>query len=547
MRSVLTLLTAAAFAAGCTIRPPLRQDWVELQTAHFDIVSSLSAAKTQALARDIELFRASVEFLAGEALPAPLRMRVYAFDNRILIWTLNRTFNRRNVSAASVEPGYFLESAAGPAIVLRDGGGWKRDASVAMRHDYAHYLLRNRGGLDRPAWYDEGMAWMAATTEVSPPRAVLGRLPERQMLALREGSSIQIDEILDADAVGEWSWRRRKTFAAEAWALVHDLHFRDPLKAGGRLREILDAGPTELEEFRRSLGPDLEALNERLRLYQYHDRWEGTEIEATVDEEVGSPRPIDPADAMRHLGWLALRLDHPAVAWRSFRASLGRQPGDASALSGLGMAAARRRKWAEARKHMQAAEARAPDASVTCLAAARLDLEQARASKDPAERAQLAEGARRRLDACEKLGATRPEFWALYGETYLLDGEPSGAARDPLDRAQKMLPSSLEIQLLRARQKLREGRVGSAKTLAVNVLSRSHDAALRRAAKKILDTHPADPAADPSAASGGDAVVRAGPAGHRKQLRSGQSPPNPTQLIRIPPPPLNSPRSLLTE
>ena len=156
-----------------------------------------------------------------------------------------------------------------------------------------------------------------------------------------------MEEILNADAVGKWSAQRRKMFAAEAWALVHDLHFRnsqgDPREVRGRLQEILDAGPTELEEFHRSPGLDVERLDERLGSYQQRkrsERWEAIAIEATVDEEIGSPRPLDRAEATRHLGWLALRLGRPTLARRYFRASLDGQPGDPRALSGLGLAAA---------------------------------------------------------------------------------------------------------------------------------------------------------------------------------------------------------------
>jgi tetratricopeptide (TPR) repeat protein len=475
-------VVAAFLLAACATWFPASRDWVELKTIHFDIVSSLSANETLALARDLELFRASVEFLAGVPLPAPARVRVYAFDDR----GLDRPFNRRNVPAPSFESGYVLESLAGAAIVLRSGGGWRRDASIALRHDYAHYLLRNRGGLDRPAWYDEGMAWLAATIEVDSPRAVLGQLPDSQMRILRRSTWLPIGEVLDADSLGGWSASRREAFGAEAWALVHDLHFYGarPEEVGGRLSEILTGGIAEWTAFRRSLDAGLEARNRRLALFKRRERWEGIEIEGGPGGKPAAARPIDRAEARAHLGWLALELDRRTVAARHFRSVLRDRPGDARALAGLAAVAARRGRWADARSQLQ--QAGALDDPRSCVAAARLHLEQARGANDAEERAQGAGRARVRLEACAELGAVASEVQALCGEAYLLEGQ-AAAARAPLERAHELLPSSLRIQLLRARQRRLEGAEGAARLLALAVLSRSHDDALREAARGLIE------------------------------------------------------------
>ena len=52
---------------------------------------------------------------------------------------------------------------------------------------------------------------------------------------------------------------------------------------------------------------------------------------------------------------------------------------------------------------------------------------------------------------CWKLDGSIPEPYARYGATFLLEGEEAERGLDPLERANRMLPSSAEVELLLAR------------------------------------------------------------------------------------------------
>jgi len=480
IRRVIPIAVAALFV-GCATISPDRSAWVELATPHFDLSSALPPAKSVALAHDLELFRSSVELLAGVPLPSTIRVRVLAFDDR----SLSRAFDRRDMPAAAFESGYFLESPAGATIVLRSGGGWQGDATIELRHQYAHYLLRNRGGTHLPSWYDEGMAWLAATIEVVHPHATLGQLPKRPMRILASSNWLPIQQVLDVAPSVEDSANRRNTLRAEAWAFVHDYHFHQipPSKVGGRLRRILTGGPPEWEAFRRSLDTDLDAREDRLRGYGRRDRWNGIEIGKSTPSVLAEPRAIDRVESMTRLGWLALRLDRLTLAERYFRAALRTRTDHGAAWAGSITVAVRRGRWDEARRHLEEAGMR--NDHRLCIAAARLDLEQTRAES-------LRDGARdtaivrERLKICAEQGAATSEVQSLIGDSHLVSGDPA-SARASLERAQNALPSSLHIQLLRARQRGLEGDTGAMRTLAGAVATRTHDDALRRAAYALLE------------------------------------------------------------
>ncbi len=132
------LLAAPVLLQGCATESLHERSWVALRTAHYDIVSALSAKQTHSLARDLEVFRAGAEHALGIPLPPEtLRTRVFAFDGRAII----RPFDMRGVS------GYFLPSLAGDAIVLRTGEGWG-DATDALRARHVRQLLRAHDGVD---------------------------------------------------------------------------------------------------------------------------------------------------------------------------------------------------------------------------------------------------------------------------------------------------------------------------------------------------------------------------------------------------------------
>jgi hypothetical protein len=69
--------------AGCLTTPLEQREWVEVQTGHYDVWSSLGPEESVQLAVDLEHFRSATEFISGRAIPAPaLTTRVYAFDDR---------------------------------------------------------------------------------------------------------------------------------------------------------------------------------------------------------------------------------------------------------------------------------------------------------------------------------------------------------------------------------------------------------------------------------------------------------------------------------
>ncbi|MFP8874781.1 MAG: hypothetical protein VCB42_09695, partial [Myxococcota bacterium] len=201
---------------SCATKSLHQSDWLEVTSPHYIVFSSLGRQPTLQLAEDLERMRAAAEFLLGERMrPASLRTRVYAFDDRSLV----RPFDLRGQS------GYFLSTLEGGIIVLRSGGGWRRDAPWKLRHDYAHHLLRNHRGLTTSLWLDEGFAQFLSTVQINDQSADLGIARKDHLIRLRNRLRLSLARVLQMQTLEGVSPQEREAFEAEAWALVHYLSF----------------------------------------------------------------------------------------------------------------------------------------------------------------------------------------------------------------------------------------------------------------------------------------------------------------------------------
>jgi hypothetical protein len=113
-RCRLTVFGAVLFAlalAGCATVSPFNQDFLEFQTTHFDVVSSLGEDTTRDLARRLENFYAAAQVVLGVSLEGRglERTRVVAFDGR----SLDRPFAVRGKTA------YFLSEPDHGSRIIR--------------------------------------------------------------------------------------------------------------------------------------------------------------------------------------------------------------------------------------------------------------------------------------------------------------------------------------------------------------------------------------------------------------------------------------------
>jgi len=161
--SKLLLLTGLLVTAAATAQPDLiEEDWRQLQSQHFTVISQVSERRTRRFANQLESWRWASAYLLAEsngpdsALPwptNPVPNIVYLFDD----------IDDYQLFVNSGDAGYFVNTPRANYMVMVAGNA---QSFALASHHYAHFLLKNFADLSLPRWYEEGMAAYMARMQI---------------------------------------------------------------------------------------------------------------------------------------------------------------------------------------------------------------------------------------------------------------------------------------------------------------------------------------------------------------------------------------------
>jgi tetratricopeptide (TPR) repeat protein len=472
---------------GCTTNALHERAWHVVETAHFRVVSSLEKESSLRIASDAEYFRAASAYVVGKPLrAAPRRTLIYAFDGR----GITRPFAIHN------EPGYLLTALGGATIVLRTGGGWRGDATPDLRHEYVHFLLRNRDGLERPLWYDEGVSQFASTIESVRAGASIGRPRADHVRLLRERLGISVDFIIGRRSLQGLNHREIEIFDAVSWGFVHllvnQLGRGNPaaFRAGSeRYMQLTQQGVAPIDALPDAYGGRAEELADDLEVHLRNDDFKGLVVRSADVERISEAdiRPLTSGAAAGELAWLAIELERAELARRYFAVALQANPDDAHVHAGLGAAATLDRDFEEAASHYDVALSLAPLDPLVLTAAGAGYAAWAMRADSSGRRDDLVRRAQEGLRQSLAVDPSRPDTLALLAKTYLIEGQDATRGLEILEQAQAQLPSSLEMLLIRARLNMKLGLGANAHYFATNVHSRTHSREQAAEARALLD------------------------------------------------------------
>jgi tetratricopeptide (TPR) repeat protein len=355
-----------------------------------------------------------------------------------------------------------------------------------------HYLLRNHGGFGLPLWFDEGAAAFLSTVEVKGTHGELGRLREDHVRLLRGQPWVPLIRILRVEDLEGWGSRKRGVFYAESWALVHFLNFGLERRGQGQAQlsryfRHVARGASHERAVRKAFGVSHGSLDRELKRYVKSERFDAVSVRFGPSEALAAPelRALGQADVETRLGWLLISLGRAKPAQRYFERAIAADPRNARAHAGLGAAEELRGRGEAAIPHYGRAMDIAADDALNQLDVGAYYYGRAAEAGDAQTRAQLAALARRHYARSQELDDSLPEAYAMYGATYLLEGEQTQRGVEPLEHASRMLPASMEIKLLLARLYSKLGRSLKACELALAISSRSHSEATRTEAQQI--------------------------------------------------------------
>jgi len=481
------LILAAPVVSGKSLED---RQWIEVQTANFKVRSLLDRKKTIELARYLELFRAAVTVLTNASdTDSPIPTEIFAVKGP---GDFAKFGLGKNLA------GIFMPNLRRNTILIRNTLGMTETGIIL--HEYTHFMLRNHSKHHYPQWYDEGFAEYLSGTRIKNGYFEIGLVPSGRRNSFIYSRWIPMKRILTAEDYDDWRDEDKAMFYAEAWALVHYLFNRSDTNSSFAPRlahflELLESGEEEIAAFETAFGIDANVLNRNVKKY-LKSRLMGfrINIEKLLPEFTPGIRRLSREEVCLALGQLALQRAKTDLAEHWFTVALSDKTTQPEAEAGLGDILKFDEKFDLALPHFEKAAALAPQNPYIQIDAGEYWSDRAQSAPEQGINTEDLDRARAHYVAAWKLDDSIPEIYAMYGLTYLTEGENYPKAVEMLEAANDRLPSNLDIRLMLAQAYAGAKRNEQALKEARFVLTWSHeDSEAAKQARELLSQLDAEP------------------------------------------------------
>jgi tetratricopeptide (TPR) repeat protein len=484
-RRVALVVLLAVFAL--TPQKSSAADWMRLRSANFTFEGDVGEQDMRAVAQRLEQFRAVFAMMFPTAkLVTPTPVTVLVFRHAGDLKTVAPRFESKPVEVAGFAGGGTVGESIAICLEHRD------EAFSVAYHEYAHLLIRN-AVWDLPLWLNEGLAQYYQTFEMSEDgtRAVLGRPLPVPYIELLRARLFPVPEIL---ATNEQSRLYnvnvgidRHLYYAESWLLVHYM-----LHGGAdRRRQFEDfvsrltAGLPASAAFAEAV-PHQEKLGTELSSYIHQPGLKAAGI-SFADRVVGAGDftlvRMTPAEAEAAIGLELVRQERFDEAKKHLSAAAARAPETASVQTGLGLILGLQGKPLEALPALRKGVELADDNAMAHFALGYVALKCKTAECIAAQGGSAA--AARALERAVQLVPRFPEALVYLGAAEEANGERDAADRHLLE-AVAMLPGREDFRLKAGEIYIRQQNEVKAQAILGPMAAASPNAANKARARELL-------------------------------------------------------------
>jgi tetratricopeptide (TPR) repeat protein len=475
--ALLLLWASVAWPAwDKTLRKVSERDWIEISTPNFRVLSTLDSKEASTIALGLERFRAVIARVTNAPLtPSPVPTHIYAFDNTgdFQVFT-----DSRHIA------GWFMERIRNNVVALSSATGKNESSIRTIFHEYVRFQLNHASEIAYPLWYSEGFAEYLSTVAVhGDGMLVLGGVPKDRMGALRSATWIPVRSVISKSGYRGLPPSKIALWHAKSWALVHYLHqgregSHDISSEVRAYITLVESGVDEDDAFEQAFGESVDTANFKIKMYLTKPgRLEATAVPLSVLNHT-PPEPqvrsVELGEISLRLGQLALARDMAPDAQFYFHKAIAEDPSNARAHAGLGDAYKFQYHWDEAAPYFEKAIKLGPDDALNHLDLAEFTHDRALRSADADERKELLEWARIQYVKSQKCDADIPETYAMYGRTYLPEGQEHTKSIAAIEQANRMLPGNESILHSLALAYLRNDRTADAREIIERLLSEFH-------------------------------------------------------------------------
>ncbi|HET6180638.1 MAG TPA: DUF1570 domain-containing protein [Candidatus Sulfotelmatobacter sp.] len=299
MSKHLFILFALLGAASASTRKH-PDNWVEVRSPRFSIVTNASEKQGRRIAAQFERMRAIFQQAYPQAADDS--------ESPVLVLAVKRKDQFR-----ALEPRAYLSSKSLPLhgtfvrvadknYILMRLDSEAGNPYPVVYHEYTHLFL-NQTEEQMPLWLNEGLAEFYQTSEIYDEEVLLGEPSQQHLMLLRQRALLPLETLFTVDAKSPDYLEEKKgsTFYAECWALVHYLMLRDYAEKTSRVLEytrLINDGVDPVTAATRVFG-DLRKLQRTLEAYVAQPSFNHfeTKIAGKIDDSMFAVEKISPAQA----------------------------------------------------------------------------------------------------------------------------------------------------------------------------------------------------------------------------------------------------------
>jgi hypothetical protein len=246
------------------------ENWVEVDTPHFIVLSNSGDRQARRVADQFERMRAVFQKRFPKAsIDAASRIIVIAVKNKEDFRVLEP---QPYLAQGQVDlAGLFLHTPDKDYVLLRlDAEG--KHPYAAVYHEYTHFIVREAAGW-LPLWLNEGWAQFYENTEIKNKEVGMGEASAERLMLLRQGRLLPLATLLAVDSNSPYYHEENQgyIFYAESWALTHYLTIKDEQDKTDRLTAYVKLVSTNVDPdtaATRAFG-DLKTLEGSLNEYMH--------------------------------------------------------------------------------------------------------------------------------------------------------------------------------------------------------------------------------------------------------------------------------------
>src|SRR5262245_11654936 len=338
--SVVTVLWAVHSAGAAD------EAWVEMRSAHFQVISNASEGSTRTLTWQLEQIRNVIAALwpwARVDLSRPLGVIAVKDENSMRALAPAYWERKLDVRPVSV----WVTGADRPYLVIR--ADLRGDDNVTLNphinayYSYVSLVLQSSMARDLPLWLGRGLAGVISNTVVRDNFIRLGPPIPWHLQRLRSGSRLPLNALVAVTRSSpEYTQGERLiAFDAQSWAFVHYLMFGQEGRQRSqldRLLALINQGTDPAIALKETLGP-VEAFESPFKLHveQVLFPYANAPLDVSIKREAFNVRPLSASDAAATRAAFHIAMGRPLEGRDLISAARKADPGAASSYVAEGL------------------------------------------------------------------------------------------------------------------------------------------------------------------------------------------------------------------